>query len=68
MHFEDFLRQMRQMNHMQRQVLTQNSALLHVQEKSFQVLAFRVVDVHGVVTRLVETVKDADAAATLGGC
>ena len=42
--------------------------LLHIQEKSLEVLAFRVVDVHGVVTRLVETVEDADAAATLGGC
>ena len=39
--------------------------LLNVQQQSFQVLTFRVVDVHGVVTRLVETVKDADTAATL---
>ena len=42
--------------------------LLHVKEKSFQVLSFRMVDVYRVVARLVQTVQDAYAASSLGCC
>ena len=45
-----------------------SAILLHVKQETFEVFAFRVVDVYGMVTWLVETVEDADAAATLGGC
>ena len=41
--------------------------LLDVKEKTFKILAFRVIDVHGVVGRLVEAVKNPHAAAGLGG-
>ena len=37
--------------------------LFYIQQQTLEVLAFRVVDVHGMVRRLVEAVKDADAAA-----
>lgn len=43
------------------------SSLLHVEKESFEVLAFRVVDVDGVVSGLVQTIEDTDAAAGLGG-
>lgn len=43
------------------------SSLLHVEEESLEVLAFRVVDVDGVVSGLVQTIEDTDAAAGLGG-
>lgn len=43
------------------------SSLLHVEEESLDVLAFRVVDVDGVVSGLVQTIEDTDAAAGLGG-
>ena len=43
------------------------SSLLHVEKKSLEVLAFRVVDVDGMVSGLVQTVENADAAAGLGG-
>ena len=41
--------------------------LLNVKEKTFKILAFRVIDIHGVVGRLVQTVKNPHAAAGLGG-
>ena len=40
--------------------------LFHVKQQSLKVLAFRMVDVHRVVTWLIEAVKDADSAASLG--
>lgn len=43
------------------------SSLLHVEKESLEVLAFRVVDVDGVVSGLVQTIEDTDAAAGLGG-
>lgn len=43
------------------------SSLLHVEKESLEVLAFRVVDVNGVVSGLVQTIEDTDAAAGLGG-
>lgn len=43
------------------------SSLLHVKKESLEVLAFRVVDVDGVVSGLVQTIEDTDAAAGLGG-
>lgn len=43
------------------------SSLLHVEKESLEVLAFRVVDVDGVVSGLVQTVEDTDTAAGLGG-
>ena len=43
------------------------SSLLHVEEESLEVLAFRVVHVDGVVSGLVQTIEDTDAAAGLGG-
>lgn len=43
------------------------SSLLHIEEESLEVLAFRVVDVDGVVSGLVQTIEDTDAAAGLGG-
>lgn len=43
------------------------SSLLHVEKESLEVLAFRVVDVDGMVGWLVQTVKNADTAAGLGG-
>lgn len=43
------------------------SSLLHVEEESLEVLAFRVVDVDGVVSGLVQTIEDTDAAAGLCG-
>lgn len=42
-------------------------SLLHVKKESLEVLAFRVVDVDGVVSGLVQTIEDTDAAAGLGG-
>lgn len=42
-------------------------SLLHVEKESLEVLAFRVVDVDGVVSGLVQTIEDTDAAAGLGG-
>ena len=41
--------------------------LLHVQEQPLQVLPFRMVDVHRMVGRLVQPVKDAHTAPCLGG-
>lgn len=43
------------------------SSLLHVEKESLEVFAFRVVDVDGVVSGLVQTIEDTDAAAGLGG-
>lgn len=43
------------------------SSLLHVEKESLEVLAFRVVDVDGMVGWLVQTIEDTDAAAGLGG-
>lgn len=43
------------------------SSLLHVEKESLEVLAFRVVDVDGVVSGLVQTIEDTDVAAGLGG-
>lgn len=43
------------------------SSLLHVEKESLEVLAFRVVDVDGVVSGLVQTIEDTDAAVGLGG-
>lgn len=43
------------------------SSLLHVEKEPLEVLAFRVVDVDGVVSGLVQTIEDTDAAAGLGG-
>lgn len=43
------------------------SSLLHVEKESLEVLAFRMVDVYGVIGGLVQTVKDPHAAAGLGG-
>lgn len=43
------------------------SSLLHVKKESLEVLAFWVVDVDGVVSGLVQTIEDTDAAAGLGG-
>lgn len=43
------------------------SSLLHIEKESLEVLAFRVVDVDGVVSGLVQTIEDTDAAAGLGG-
>ena len=40
--------------------------LFYIQKESFEVFSFRMVDVHGVVARLVQAVQDADASAALG--
>lgn len=48
-------------------VYLMTSSLLHVEKESLEVLAFRVVDVDGVVSGLVQTIEDTDAAAGLGG-
>ena len=42
--------------------------LLYIQQQPLKVLAFRVIDVHGVVCRLVEAVEYADRAAGFRGC
>ena len=42
--------------------------LLYIQEQSLEVLPFRMVDVNGVVARLIEAVKDSYLAAALGCC
>ncbi len=40
----------------------------HIQHKTFEVFAFGVVDVDGVIGRLVELVEDADMTTALGRC
>lgn len=42
--------------------------LLYIQQQPLKVLAFRVINVDGVVCRLVEAVEDADRAAGFRGC
>ena len=44
-----------------------SATLLYIQQQSLQILPSRVVDVNGVVGRLVETVEDADTPSGLGG-
>ena len=40
--------------------------LLYIKQQTLQILPFRMIDIYRVVAWLVETVKDTDAAATLG--
>lgn len=42
--------------------------LLHVKDETFEVFAFWVVDVDGVISGLMELVKNTHVAAALGGC
>jgi hypothetical protein len=39
--------------------------LFHIQDKSFQVLAFRMIDIDRMVSRLMQLVQDADTAVCL---
>ena len=45
-----------------------DALLLHIEKETLEVLSFRMIDVYRVIAWLVETVEDAYAAATLGGC
>ena len=41
---------------------------LDIEQETLQILPFRMIDVHRMVGRLIQTVENAYAASCLGGC
>ena len=44
-----------------------HASLLDIEKQSLKILSFRMINVHGMVGRLVQTIQDPDTAASLCG-